>query len=74
MVRAAKFEWNEANQITSRGTASRRGSSSKRLPNDPLLVLSAQERGGEERVLCAGIHDAPRQDWRHHRAHREEET
>ena len=60
MARGAQFDWDDANT----GHVARHGVTTEEveqaLANDPLLVLAAQKRSGEERVLCAGLTDAGR--------------
>ncbi len=60
MARAARFEWDDANT----GHIARHGVTPQEVEqafaNSPLAVLAAQRRGGEERVLCAGLTDAGR--------------
>jgi len=60
MARAAKFDWDDANT----GHIERHGVTPEEveqaLANRPLVVLAAQKRRGEERVLCAGLTDTGR--------------
>ena len=60
MARAAKFDWDEANT----GHIARHGVTPEEVEqafaNHPLVVLARQKRGGEKRVLCAGLTDAGR--------------
>jgi uncharacterized DUF497 family protein len=55
-----KFDWDDANT----GHIARHGVTQdeveQALANDPLVVLALHRRGGEERVLCAGLTDAGR--------------
>ena len=59
MARDAKFDWDDANL----GHVARHGVTpaevEQAVANHPL-VLAVQERGAEERVLCAGLTDAGR--------------
>lgn len=60
MARAAKFDWDDANT----GHIARHGVTPEEVAqafaNHPLVVLAAQKRRGEERVLSAGLTDAGR--------------
>jgi len=60
MARAARFDWDDANV----GHIARHGVTpvevEQAFANHPLVVLAAQKRKGEERVLCAGLTDAGR--------------
>jgi len=60
MARAARFDWDDANI----GHIARHGVTpdevEQAFKNDPLVMLATQKRGGETRVLCAGLTDAGR--------------
>ena len=60
MASAAKFDWDDANT----GHIARHGvlpeEVEQAFANDPLLVIAAQKRSGEDRVLCAGMTNAGR--------------
>ena len=60
MPRAPKFDWNDANI----GHIARHGVSpdevEQAFKNHPLVMLATQKRGGETRVLGAGLTDAGR--------------
>jgi uncharacterized protein len=60
MQRAARFDWDTANT----GHIARHGVSPEEVEqafaNNPLAVLASQKRGGETRVLCAGLTDTGR--------------
>jgi uncharacterized DUF497 family protein len=60
MSRAAKFDWDDGNaaHIARHGVAP--AEVEQAFANDPLAVLAVQKRGGEERVLCAGLTDEGR--------------
>ncbi len=60
MTRAAEFDWDDANA----GHIARHGVTPEEVEqaytNHPLAVLATQDRGGETRVLCAGLTDSGR--------------
>ena len=60
MVRLPKFDWDDANT----GHIARHGvlpeEVEQAFASDTVLVLATQIRGGEERVLCAGLTDRGR--------------
>ena len=60
MARAAKFDWDDANT----GHIARHSVTpevvEQAFANHPLVVLATRKRGGERRVLCAGLTDAGR--------------
>jgi uncharacterized protein len=58
--RAEKFDWDDANigHIARHGVAAEEVEQA--FANDPLVVLAIHKRGGEERVLCAGLTDKGR--------------
>ncbi len=60
MSRAVMFDWDDANV----GHVARHGVTplevEQAFANQPMAVLTVQERRGEERVLCAGLSDAGR--------------
>jgi uncharacterized protein len=60
MPGAVKFDWDDANtsHIARHGVTPREVEEA--FANHPLAVLAAQKRGGEERVLCAGLTAAGR--------------
>ena len=55
MARAAKFDWDDANT----GHIARHSVTpevvEQAFANHPLVVLATRKRGGESRVLCAGL-------------------
>jgi uncharacterized protein len=57
---AQKFDWDDANigHIARHGVAAEEVEQA--FANDPLVVLAIHKRGGEERVLCAGLTDKGR--------------
>ena len=60
MIRAAKFEWDEANTAHIALHDVTPEEVEQAFANDPLVVLAVQKRSGEERVLCAGLTDEGR--------------
>ena len=60
MTRAAGFDWDDANI----GHIARHGVTPDEVEqvfkNRPLVMLATQKRGGETRVLCAGLTDGGR--------------
>jgi len=60
MARAATFDWDDANKahIARHGVTPE--DVEQAFANHPLLMIAAQRRRGEERVLCAGLTDAGR--------------
>jgi uncharacterized DUF497 family protein len=54
------FDWDDANteHIVRHGVMPEEVEQA--FANHPLVVLAAQKRGGEERLLCAGLTDAGR--------------
>ncbi len=60
MARALKFDWDGANtgHIARHGVTP--GEVEQAFGSNPLVLLAAQRRRGEERVLCAGLTDAGR--------------
>lgn len=60
MACAAKLDWDDANteHIARHGVTPEEVEQA--FANDPLVVPAAQKRGGEERVLCAGLTDTGR--------------
>ena len=60
MAAAPNFDWDDANteHIVRHGVMP--DEVEQAFANHPLVVLSAQKRGGEERLLCAGLTDAGR--------------
>ncbi len=60
MASALKFDWDDANA----GHVAKHGVTPEEVEqafaNDPLIVLAAQKRSGEERVLCAALTDEGR--------------
>jgi hypothetical protein len=59
MARAAKFDWDDANTSHIARHDVTPEEVEQAFANDPL-VLATQLRGGEKRVLCAGMTDAGR--------------
>jgi uncharacterized protein len=57
MARVARFDWDEAN-IGRHGVTPMEVEQA--FANHPLVIMASQKRGGEERVLCAGLTDAGR--------------
>ena len=60
MARATKFDWDDANTAHVARHAVTREEVEQAFANHPLAMLATQERGGEGRVLCAGLTDAGR--------------
>lgn len=60
MPRPAKFDWDDANteHIARHGVTPEEVEQA--FANRPLVVLAAQKRRGEKRMLCAGLTDAGR--------------
>ena len=60
MAAAPNFDWDDANteHIVRHGVTP--VEVEQAFTNHPLVVLAAQKRGGEERLLCAGLTDAGR--------------
>ena len=55
-----KFDWDEANTVHIARHNVTPQEVEQAFANNPLVVLATQKRGGEERVLCAGLTDAGR--------------